>query len=273
MDESQEPAIFTTSPKGEQTPLESVTALIPTPIGHRPATGSDEELASMQLDEIIWEMRRGGNTFTGIALAIGMSRQSVSERYDRILKRFEAEHAGLRLSVQMSEFQDLQTVKRSLRPKVISEDDPTFVPRAEDVKAYVLVGRAIRELLGIDGLTVDAPYENSSDDGERVARDYEELANLMGRMYDGRIGGPEEDHGELTNEGVATPASPPSARVQFGGKGGYSDTFPGANDLVMDDDDPDVDDDPEQGGQWISGRWVPDTYPGQKGGPPISDVA
>lgn len=60
---------------------EASHSLIPAPIGHRPAVGSDEERASMQLDEAIWNLRREGHTFNAIGLSLKMSRQSVSERY------------------------------------------------------------------------------------------------------------------------------------------------------------------------------------------------
>jgi hypothetical protein len=50
--------------------------LIPAPVGHGPAVGSDDERVSMQLDEMVWKLRREGQTFTGIALALGMSRPS-----------------------------------------------------------------------------------------------------------------------------------------------------------------------------------------------------
>ena len=140
----------------------------------------------MQLDEAIWKMRREGQTFTGIALALGMSRQSVSERYQRLLKRHAAEHPMWKQEVQLAEYEKVQAIQRSLWPKVVNEHDPDFEPRAEDVKALVLVIREVRQLVGVDGLEAP-PVEQSNEAAYEIAERVERIQELLGKLYENGV--------------------------------------------------------------------------------------
>jgi hypothetical protein len=226
--------------------------MIPAPIGHRPAAGSDEELASLRLDEEVWQMRRDGHTFAAIGVVLKMTRQSVTERYNRVLNRFEADHSRWLLAVQMKEYEDLTTLKRAIWPKLVSDTDPTFTPRAEDVNAYLGVSKAIRSLAGVDGLQVEAPEpEPESDAGSDIADNLDRTAELLRKL--GVNMNPDLDEDDADDAVLVTIEGLPdcSQGLPWEEVGQLDE---GDSDETCEEDEEEA---PESLGRWVDGKWVP----------------
>lgn len=149
----------------------------------------------------------------------------------------------------------------SLWPKLVNPNDPNFVPRAEDVKAFVQLSQEIRRLVGVDGLTVEAAVE-PSDHADRIADDLEEFGQLMNRMFEEQIGVLDTDDVDVdrTEEVPSYRARPPSvstdrdqeAVVECRPVGDFEESLDAMS------KDLDREDEPEPAGRWIDGRWVPD---------------
>jgi hypothetical protein len=222
----------------------------------------------MRLDEIVWQMKRQGATYTAIAADLGMTRQSVTERYHRVLKRFEAEHARWLLAVQMEAYDDLMAVKRAMWPNLVDESNPEFRPTAEDVRAFVAVNREIRALAGVDGMRVEPVVDDhdgagSPSPGQQRIEDLGEFMDLLGRVADNNrhviadrraavVKSAERERGQPGEAAAGGNGRTMSTDAGGEGYGAGSDDCIGGDRAVNDH----IDD--QARGRWVDGRWVDD---------------